>query len=102
LQAKGDYEIHEASNGRDGLALIRAAHPDLVILDLMMPEVDGFGVLDALRADEATRDIPVIVVTAKTLSPEERARLRTQASSLLQKGSLMDDDLLNDVLKALS
>jgi threonine synthase len=102
LQARGDYEIHEASNGRDGLALIRAAHPDLVILDLMMPEVDGFGVLDALRADEATRDIPVIVVTAKTLSPEERARLRTQASSLLQKGSLMDDDLLNDVLKALS
>ncbi|MGQ0600116.1 MAG: response regulator, partial [Anaerolineales bacterium] len=86
----------------DGLALIRTHRPDLVILDLMMPEVDGFGVLDALRADETTRDIPVIVVTAKTLTPDERARLQAQANSLLQKGSFMDDELLEDVLKALS
>ncbi|MGQ0601042.1 MAG: pyridoxal-phosphate dependent enzyme, partial [Anaerolineales bacterium] len=58
LQARGDYQIYEAADGRDGLALIRTHRPDLVILDLMMPEVDGFGVLDALRADETTRDIP--------------------------------------------
>jgi len=101
LQAHGDYAIHEADNGRAGLALIRERRPDLVILDLMMPEVDGFAVLDALRADEATRDIPVIVVTAKTLTPEERERLDGQASSLLQKGEFMDDVLLDDVRKAL-
>lgn len=94
LQAKGEYQIYEAGDGRTGLALIRERRPDLVILDLMMPEVDGFAVLDALRSDESTRDIPVIVVTAKALSPEERARLDGQADSLLQKGSLLDDQLL--------
>jgi threonine synthase len=102
LQAKGDYEIHEANNGRDGLALIRTRRPDLVILDLMMPEVDGFDVLDALRADAATRDIPVIVITAKVLTPEERARLQSQTNSLLHKGEFMDDELWDDVLKALN
>lgn len=101
LQTSGDYDIYEAEDGRAGLALIRERRPDLVILDLMMPEVDGFAVLDSLRADEATRDIPVIVVTAKALTPEERARLDGQASSLLQKGEFTDDELLNDIHKAL-
>jgi threonine synthase len=102
LQSQGEYQISEAHDGRQGLDLIRTARPDLVILDLMMPEVDGFAVLDALRADEATRDIPVIVVTAKALTPQERDRLTGQIESLLQKGSFMDDELLDDVLKALS
>jgi threonine synthase len=102
LQSKGDYQIYEAHDGRAGLNLIRARRPDLVILDLMMPEVDGFAVLDALRADEATHDIPVIVVTAKALSPAERDRLTGQIDSLLQKGSFMDDELLDAVLKSLS
>jgi threonine synthase len=102
LQAKGAYQIHEAHSGREGLALIRAHKPDLVVLDLMMPEMDGFAVLDALRADEATQDIPVIVVTAKALSPEERNRLTGQIESLLQKGSFMDDELLSDIINALT
>lgn len=101
LQSRGDYQIHEAGDGRSGLALIRERHPDLVILDLMMPEVDGFAVLDALRADPATHDIPVIVVTAKALTPDERERLERQANSLLQKGSFMVDELMDDVSKAL-
>jgi threonine synthase len=102
LQAKGSYEIHQASNGQDGLDLVRAHHPDLVVLDLMMPEMDGFAVLDALRADAATEHIPVIVVTAKELLPAERDRLTGQIESLLQKGSFMDDELLADVLGALT
>ncbi len=101
LQSKGDYQIYEAHDGRTGLELIRERHPDLVILDLMMPEVDGFAVLDALRADEATRDIPVIVVTAKLLTAAERDRLNGQIETLLQKGTFMDDELMDDILKAL-
>jgi threonine synthase len=101
LQAKANYQIFEAGDGRTGLELIRKQHPNLVILDLMMPEVDGFAVLDALRADVATRDIPVIVVTAKQLTPAERARLSGQIESLLQKGSFMDDNLLDDIVQAL-
>ena len=102
LQAKGNYEIHEAGDGRAGLRLIQSRRPDLVVLDLMMPGMDGFAVLDALRADSATQDIPVIVVTAKELTPAERDRLNGQIESLLQKGSFMDDDLLADVLGALT
>ncbi len=102
LQAKGVYQIHEARNGRDGLELIRAQRPDLVVLDLTMPEMDGFAVLDALRADEATQDIPVIVVTAKLLTPAEKERLTGQIDSLLQKGSFMDDELLTDIINALT
>lgn len=102
LQAKGSYEIYEANNGRAGLQLIRSKLPDLVLLDLMMPEMDGFAVLDALKVDPNTQNIPVIVVTAKELGPEERAKLTAQVDSLLQKGSFMDDELLADVLGALT
>jgi len=101
LQAKGEYQVYEANDGRTGLELIRTKTPDLVILDLMMPEVDGFAVLDAMRADPVTHDIPVIVVTAKTLTADERVRLDGQANSLLQKGSFLNDELLEDVKKAI-
>jgi threonine synthase len=68
LQAKGDYEIVVATDGRAALNLIREGRPDLVVLDLMMPEMDGFAVIDALRAESLTQNIPVIVVTAKELT----------------------------------
>ncbi|MGH2520917.1 MAG: pyridoxal-phosphate dependent enzyme [Anaerolineales bacterium] len=102
LQSKNSYQIYEAQSGRAGLELIRRQQPDLVVLDLMMPEMDGFAVLDALRADEATQDIPVIVVTAKELAPTERDKLTGQIESLLQKGSFMDDEVLADILEALT
>ena len=102
LQAKGDYEIVTATDGRSGLEMIRRRRPDLVVLDLMMPEMDGFAVIDALRSDAATQDIPVIVVTAKELTTPERDRLNGQIDSLLQKGAFMDDELLADVLGALT
>jgi threonine synthase len=102
LQTKGSFQVYEANNGQAGLALIQERRPDLVVLDLMMPEMDGFAVLDALRADKTTRDIPVIVVTAKELTPSERERLAGQINSLLQKGSFMDNGLLDDIAKALT
>jgi len=67
-----------------------------------MPEMDGFAVIDALRADATTQAIPVIVVTAKELTVPERERLNGQIDSLLQKGAFMDDELLADVLGALT
>ena len=57
LQARGNYTIDEASNGKSGLEMVKAKQPDLILLDLMMPEMDGFQVLDYLRADETTRHI---------------------------------------------
>ena len=64
LNRKG-YEVKGANGGREGLDLIRANSPDLVLLDLMMPDMDGWDVYQQLKADEATRTIPVIVITAK-------------------------------------
>ncbi len=101
LQAHSDFAIFEANDGVTGLELIRERRPDLILLDLMMPRLDGFGVLDALRADETLRGIPVIVVTARTLSAEERQRLAAQAGAVWHKGEFLDDDLLVDVERVL-
>jgi two-component system response regulator VicR len=62
------FEIRGATNGKEGLEIIRNDHPDLVLLDLMMPQMDGWEVYQQIKANEATRDIPVIVVTAKAQS----------------------------------
>lgn len=59
------FDVHGAPGGKEGLSLIREILPDLVLLDLMMPDMDGWEVYQQMKADEATRDIPVIVVTAK-------------------------------------
>ena len=97
LQSQGDYTIFEAPNGREGLELCRREQPDLIILDLMMPEMDGFAVLDGLRADRATANIPVIVATAKELTPHEKAKLGTQIQALMQKGDFLSDEFLEEV-----
>ncbi|MEW5941054.1 MAG: pyridoxal-phosphate dependent enzyme [Chloroflexota bacterium] len=97
LQSQGDYEIYEASNGREGLDLIQRELPDLVILDLMMPEMDGFSVLDQLKANPETANIPVIVASAKELTPEEKSRLEGQIQALMQKGDFLNDEFLEEV-----
>ena len=101
LQARGEYQIFEAEDGRTGLDLIHRERPDLILLDLMMPEVDGFRLLEIVKSEEELRDIPVIVVTAKELTQAERDRLEGQVDSLLQKGRFMEEDLLGDILEAL-
>ena len=97
LQAQGNYSLFEAASGRQAIELARKEHPDLIILDLMMPEIDGFAVLDALKANPKTAPIPVIVVTAKELSSAEKNRLKGQIHSLMQKGEFMNDELMDEV-----
>ena len=97
LQSQGEFEIFEAGNGREGLEIIQRELPDLIILDLMMPEMDGFSVLDQLRAKPETANIPVIVASAKELTPEEKSRLKGQIQSLMQKGDFMNDEFLEEV-----
>ncbi len=97
LQSQGDFEIFEAVDGRDALDLVNREHPDIIILDLMMPEVDGFAVLDALRSKPETANIPVIVATAKELTVNEKSRLQGQIQSLMQKGDFLNDEFLQEV-----
>ena len=101
LQARGQYILYEAHGGQEGLDMIRRERPDMVLLDLMMPDLDGFGVLAAMKEEEALKDIPVIVVSAKELTPDERRRLAGQVRLLLQKATFDDQDLLEDIQAAL-
>ena len=87
----------EAANGREGLELIQRELPDLIILDLMMPEMDGFTVIESLRAKQETATIPVIVATAKELTVDEKNRLGGQIQSLMQKGDFLNDEFLEEV-----
>jgi len=97
LQTHGEFQIGEAHTGKEGLDMIRTTHPDLILLDLMMPDMDGFAVIDDLKADPKLKDIPVIVITAKELNLKDRERLQGQIQMLLQKGSFMDEDLLQEI-----
>ncbi|MCA9980737.1 MAG: pyridoxal-phosphate dependent enzyme [Anaerolineales bacterium] len=101
LQSQGNYFIDEATNGEEGLALILETRPNLVILDLMMPGLDGFSVVDTMKNNPHLRDIPIIVITAKELTPIEKRRLSGKIKGLLQKGSFMDVDLLRDIQEVL-
>jgi threonine synthase len=101
LQARGGFEISEISESTKALEFIREQNPDLVVMDLMMPELDGFGLLELLKKDPALADIPVVVVTAKMLVPEEKRRLSGMIQKLLQKGTFLDDELLSEINKAL-
>ena len=74
LEEQG-YAVQAAPGGAEALAALPQVRPDLIVLDLMMPEVDGFQVLEQLRAMPATATIPVLVLTARELTPEDRARL---------------------------
>ena len=68
IMARRGFEVLGANGGREGLALIRENLPDLVLLDLMMPDMDGWDVYQQMKAEENLRDIPVIVITAKAQS----------------------------------
>ena len=94
------WTVLQAENGRVALERIAAARPALVLLDLMMPEMDGFEFLDVLRQDPSHRAIPVVVITARTLSPDDRRRLNGGVERVLQKRALHTDALLAEVRAA--
>jgi threonine synthase len=97
LQSQGDFTIFEAENGKEALTLIEQEKPDLIILDLMMPEMDGFAVIDILKRNPETANIPVIVASAKELTTDEKSRLEGQIQSLMQKGDFLNDEFLSEV-----
>ncbi len=101
LQSYKDYRILEAYDGREGIELVEQHHPDLVILDLTMPEVDGFTVLETLKEREQTRDIPIIVISAKSLTNGEEVYLRRYTDSLWQKGNFSARELAQHVVHLL-
>ncbi len=94
---KEGWAVSEAGNGRDALERVAESRPELILLDLMMPEMDGFQFLEEVRKQEEWRSIPVVVVTAKDLTPEDRLLLSGSVTQILQKGAYSQAELLREV-----
>ena len=100
LEREG-WSVREAENGVAALRQVAAARPALILLDLMMPELDGFGFLTEMRKTAEWRSIPVVVVTAMDLSREDRARLNGGVENVLQKGAF-DIEQFRSEIRALA
>lgn len=101
LEAQPNHTILEASNGKEALDLIEHNEPDLIILDLKMPEMDGFATIAALKEHERTRAIPIIIVSGQDFTRDEQSYLTGQVEALLHKGLFTENELLEDVSRAL-
>jgi signal transduction histidine kinase/CheY-like chemotaxis protein len=99
---KESYTLLEASDGRQGVERAKRDHPRLIFLDLMMPDVNGYAVLDSLKEDAATRNIPVIVYTSKVLDKHERKRILDKAASILMKDALSTEIVADSMRQALA
>lgn len=99
--ALGNYRVLRAGGGAEGLALARAEHPDLIVLDLMMPEMSGFEVVERLKEDPATAAIPVLIVTAKILTAEDRQVLNGRVLRIMEKSEFNHGRFINEVRRAL-
>jgi HAMP domain-containing protein/CheY-like chemotaxis protein/signal transduction histidine kinase len=95
LLGEEDIEIRTAGSGSEGLAALKQEPSDCVVLDLRLPDMSGFEVLERLRDDPALADVPVVVFTGRELSPEEDARLHTMARSIVVKGVESPERLLD-------
>jgi len=96
LRSEG-YQVLEAENGRVALERIARVRPSLILLDLMMPELDGFSVVEAVRGDPASRDIPIVIVTAMELPPSQRGLLEQQVETIVGKAGYDRDALVEEV-----
>jgi signal transduction histidine kinase/CheY-like chemotaxis protein len=94
--------VQEAANGREALACLQADRPDVILLDLMMPEMDGFAVVAALQKEPRWRDVPVIVITARDLDAQDRARLNSGVQSVLVKEAFRPAELVERIRRLAS
>jgi len=96
------YVVLRALGGREGIELARRFLPDLIALDLEMPEVNGFEVAEALKAAPATAQIPIIVVTAKDLTPADRAQLNGHVLEIVGKAEFNHGRFMSEVERAMA
>jgi CheY-like chemotaxis protein len=101
LQKEG-WEIHEAANGRLGIEQLAHGVPSLILLDLMMPEMDGFTFIQELRRRPESARVPVIVITAKDLTDEDRRRLNGDVARILGKDTINREQLVAEVRQFLA
>jgi CheY-like chemotaxis protein len=88
------FQVISAAGGQEGIDVARRERLDLVLLDLMMPRVTGFDVVEALRADESTRSLPIMILTAKDLTEDDKRQLNGHVAAILSRGATGAPDLL--------
>jgi threonine synthase len=98
LESRKNYRMYHAKDGWEGLAIARQKLPDMIVSDLMMPGMDGFGLVEELKLDPRTKDIPVVVVSAKDITAEERKRLNGHIAAVYQKGLLPTRKFVDQVI----
>jgi len=96
------FGVIPAVGGREAIQLARSEQPDLILLDLMMPEVSGFDVVEALRSDESTSAMPIMVLTAKELTDADKRQLNGRVSSILQRGSTGANELVSHLRQVIT
>jgi len=89
------FSVVSAIGGRAGIEEAKRSRPNLVLLDLMMPEVSGFDVVQALHADDSTREIPIMILTGKNLTEDDKRQLNGHVAAILERGSTGATDLVN-------
>ncbi|WP_309120565.1 response regulator [Paenibacillus sp.] len=102
LLVKEGYSVTQARNGRFALEAMELQTPALILLDLMMPEMDGFQFITELRKRDAWRDVPIVVVTAKTITSEDRKKLNGYVRNIVQKGAIDFKSLLAEIRKLMT
>ena len=98
LESRKNYRMYHAKDGWEGLSIARQKLPDLIVSDLTMPGIDGFALVEELKLDPRTRDIPVVVVSAKDITADERKRLDGHIEAVYQKGSLPTRKFVDQVI----
>ncbi|HEY4672118.1 MAG TPA: response regulator, partial [Gemmatimonadaceae bacterium] len=101
LDAMGS-RVLRAYSGQDAIDMARQELPDVIVLDLMMPEISGFDVVAALSETPETAGIPVLVVTAREITDADRARLTGSVAAIMEKGSFNPEDLTSEVRRAMA
>ena len=101
LNEEHNYMVKKAYGGEEALARLKESLPDLIILDLMMPEVDGFEVIRHLKKSDDTKQIPIIIVSAKKLTQEETGYLNSNIEKIIRKGGFSKEDLLKGIKTSL-
>ncbi len=102
LEARKKYRVFHALDGEQGLSMARQKLPDLIVSDLTMPgNMDGFDLVEALKNDERTKNIPVVVVSARDITNEERNRLNGNIEAMYQKGSLPSRKFVEQVVQVI-
>lgn len=98
---ESQFSLESAPDGLAGLGAIAARRPDILLLDLTMPNLDGFGVIERLRSNPQTRDLPVIVISAKDLTADEAAHLKESVAYVMKKQGFEGEKLLEEITRAL-